>query len=90
MRLTDDDICRGLMERDMDYLAEFVCEYERFMYEAAKKYLGTHGKDDVVISECVSNAIIFIWDHIHLYQEEKQSFKTWVGMVVLSMAKKPL
>lgn len=86
MKLKDNNIYRGLMERDENYLADFVCEYEWFMYEAAKKYLGSHG-NDIVISECVSNAIIFIWDHIHMYQEEKYSFRTWVGMVVISMAK---
>lgn len=80
MELTDGQIAQKLKERDAAAYEYIIDKYSKQVYYLAYNILHIAcTKED--IEECAADVFWEAWTHIHKFDPEKGSFKTWLFML---------
>lgn len=79
-KIDDITLHTGLLNRDEEYLAIFIQEYEENLYICAQERLAGPGSEEDVF-DCVSESITYIWFNIHLCNIKVYSIKAWSLMI---------
>lgn len=81
----DSIIYERLLQRDEVALEDLINQYKDLFYKIVCKVLqDSFGNSD--IEDCISESIVYIWYHIHLYDPEKYSFHNWIALIIRSRA----
>lgn len=83
--MRDKDIYKQLLQHDEYAYKAFVIKYRLTFYKVAEQVLRKKFGNSYV-DDCVSNAFIYIWYHINIYDPKKYSFRNWAIMVIYSQA----
>jgi RNA polymerase sigma-70 factor (ECF subfamily) len=77
--LRDRKIIKLIEKRDEKGLEALSEKYEKLLTYIATGILGSNVED---IEECVNDTYLKIWNHIHEFDLEKASFKTYLSVIV--------
>jgi len=77
--LRDRKIIKLIEKRDEKGLEALSEKYEKLLNYIATGILGSNVED---IEECVNDTYLKIWNHIHEFDLEKASFKTYLSVIV--------
>ena len=77
--MRDRKIIKLIEKRDEKGLEALSEKYEKLLTYIATGILGSNVED---IEECVNDTYLKIWNHIHEFDLEKASFKTYLSVIV--------
>lgn len=77
--MRDRKIIKLIEKRDEKGLEALSEKYEKLLNYIATGILGSNVED---IEECVNDTYLKIWNHIHEFDLEKASFKTYLSVIV--------
>lgn len=77
--MRDRKIIKLIEKRDEKGLEALSEKYEKLLDYIATGILGSNVED---IEECVNDTYLKIWNHIHEFDLEKASFKTYLSVIV--------
>lgn len=72
----EENIIKGLLEKDEEILSEFVAQYGKIVYASIKNIL-CYPNERGYVEECFDDVIMLVWKNIDLYSG-KGKFKSWL------------
>lgn len=76
MKITEDNFIEELKNKNEDALYYVIDNYSWIIKTIVSKHLF---KIQDYEEECINDCLLGIWNNIDLYNEDKSSFKNWVG-----------
>lgn len=74
---SEDIVIMQLKNKDPEALKTIIEKYTAGLFELSKRIIGKAGNSKDC-EECVSDVFIKVWNEIHLFDEKKAAFKTWI------------
>ena len=83
--MKDTDLYKGILARDESIFQIFIDTYINLFYKIAIKIMFSVCSESDV-DDCITDSLVYIWFHIQDFNPEKNTFRNWCSLIVLSRA----
>lgn len=78
MEITENNVVQQIQYKNEQAIPFIINEYGGLLTAIIKRHLNYHQQD---YEECLEDVLLSIWDHIHSFDAEKNSFKHWIAAI---------
>ncbi len=78
LKITESNVVEHIRNKNEKAIAFIVEQYGGLLTAIIKRHLHTDQQD---YEECLDDVLLAVWQHIHSFDPEKNSFKQWIAAI---------
>lgn len=78
MKITENNVVQHIQNKNEKAISFIINQYGGLLTAIIKRHLNDHQQD---YEECLDDVLLAVWNNIHYYNPEKNSFKQWLAAI---------